>query len=204
MGLKMSMSNSLLFESWKEQQAAVEQMIPLIGSLYRDRGITISFFGRRLLNNSAIDIIKAHRYAIQMVGEELDASKSLVLANIMLKMNLAPAQVDLGKLCYRFMQAGGDPKVFLKQPLASINTGKGSILRAPQDVVLYGFGRIGRLIARMLIERAGSGNKMRLRAIVVRGGDKGDLKKTFIRYPGSSIESKGIEFRQLNTSQHVS
>jgi glyceraldehyde 3-phosphate dehydrogenase len=173
----MSVSSALLFEKWKEQQTAVEQMIPLIGLLYRDHGVTISFFGRRLLNNSAIDIIKAHRYAVQMVGEELEVSKSLALTQAMISMSLAPAQVDLGKLCYRFMQEGGNPKAFLKEPLASVNTGKGSVLKEPQDIVLYGFGRIGRLLARMLIERAGSGNKMRLRAIVVRGGDKGDLRK---------------------------
>jgi len=174
----MSISSDLLFEKWKEQQTAVEQMIPLIGLLYRENGVTISFFGRRLLNHSAIDIIKAHRFAIQMVGEELEVSKSLALIQAMIKMNLAPAQVDLGKLCYGFMQEKGNPEAYLKEPLASINTGKSSILKEPQDVVLYGFGRIGRLLARMMIERAGSGNKMRLRAIVVRGGNnKGDLKK---------------------------
>ena len=47
----------------------------------------------------------------------------------------------------------------------------------PQDVVLYGFGRIGRLLARLLIERQGKNNKLRLRAIVVRGGRDGDLEK---------------------------
>ena len=49
--------------------------------------------------------------------------------------------------------------------------------QAPQDVVLYGFGRIGRLLARLLIERQGENNKLRLRAIVVRGGKDGDLEK---------------------------
>jgi glyceraldehyde 3-phosphate dehydrogenase len=43
--------------------------------------------------------------------------------------------------------------------------------------VLYGFGRIGRLLARLLIERQGKANKLRLRAIVVRGGREGDLEK---------------------------
>lgn len=38
----------------------------------------------------------------------------------------------------------------------------------PRDVVLYGFGRIGRLVARVLIEKTGAGSKMVLRAIVVR------------------------------------
>jgi len=43
---------------------------------------------------------------------------------------------------------------------------------------LYGFGRIGRLLARLLIERTGGGNKMRLRAIVLRNsGAKDDLAK---------------------------
>ena len=164
-------------EKWKEQQGAAEQMIPLVGRLYRDNGITIRIFGRRILNNSTIDIIKAHRYARHMVGEELDIGKSLILAKTMAEMNLAPARIDLGKLCRRFMQEGGDAEAFLKEQLASINTGKSSLMDEPRDIVLYGFGRIGRLLARMLIERVGDGNKMRLRAIVVRGGREGDLKK---------------------------
>jgi len=152
-------------------------MIPLVGQLYRENGVTVRIFGRRILNNSAIDIIKAHRYALQMVGEELNIRKSLELVQAMASMSLAPARVDLGKLCHSFMQDGGDAETFLTGQLASINTGKGSILEEPQDIVLYGFGRIGRLLARMLIERVGDGNKMRLRAIVVRGGKDGDLKK---------------------------
>ena len=172
----MNSSDSHL-EKWKEQQGAAEQMIPLVGRLYRDNGVTIRIFGRRILNNSTIDIIKAHRYARHMVGEELDIGKSLILAKTMADMNLAPARVDLGKLCRRFMQEGGDPEAFLNEQLASINTGKCSLMDEPRDIVLYGFGRIGRLLARMLIERVGDGNKMRLRAIVVRGGREGDLKK---------------------------
>lgn len=170
-------SSATHFEKWKEQQNSAELMIPLVGQLYRDNGVTIRIFGRRLLNNSAIDILKAHRYALQLVGEELNLPKSLELVKTMTEMDLAPARIDLGKLCYKYMQEGGDPKSFLTKELESINTGKSSILNEPQDIVLYGFGRIGRLLARMLIERVGSGNKMRLRAIVVRGGKEGDLKK---------------------------
>lgn len=175
----MSMTNSSAshFDKWKEQQSSAEQMIPLVGQLYRDNGVTIRIFGRRILNNSTISIIKAHRFALQMVGEELNLSKSLELLKVMINMDLAPARVDLGKLCHSFMQEGGDPVAFLKERLSSINTGKDTILQEPQDVVLYGFGRIGRLLARMMIDRVGSGNKMRLRAIVVRGGKAGDLKK---------------------------
>jgi hypothetical protein len=43
--------------------------------------------------------------------------------------------------------------------------------------VLYGFGRIGRLLARILIEKTGGGDGLRLRAIVVRKGAENDLVK---------------------------
>ena len=39
----------------------------------------------------------------------------------------------------------------------------------PKDVVLYGFGRIGRLLARELMTKMGKGSQLRLRAIVTRG-----------------------------------
>lgn len=43
--------------------------------------------------------------------------------------------------------------------------------------MLYGFGRIGRLLARILITHAGNGHRLRLRAVVVRRGAKNDLVK---------------------------
>lgn len=45
-------------------------------------------------------------------------------------------------------------------------------MERPRDVVLFGFGRIGRLLARILIEKTGGGGKLALRAIVVRKHDE--------------------------------
>jgi glyceraldehyde 3-phosphate dehydrogenase len=172
-------SSDQYLQEWKERQSLAEKMIPLIGQIYRENGITIRIFGRRPMDHSTIDILKAHKFARQMVGEELDITQSYAMLEAMSKMDLASARIDLGKLCHKYIHADGTQSVedFLNQELASINTGKSSILEEPQDIVLYGFGRIGRLLARMLIERIGAGNKMRLRAVVVRGGREGDLKK---------------------------
>jgi len=93
-------------------------------------------------------------------------------------MNLAPGKVDLGKLAMRFQQQnGGNIKDFVAEQLKGLNTGKGNQLSQPRDVVLYGFGRIGPLLARILIEQTGGGNKLRLRAAVVRKGSEDDLVK---------------------------
>ncbi len=166
-------------QEWKGRQNLAEKMIPLVGQMYRENGVVIRIFGRRLMGHSTIDILKAHRFARQMVGEELDITRSYEMLETMSAMDLAPARIDLGKLCHNYIHSGGTESVadYLKRELASVNTGRTSTLEEPQDIVLYGFGRIGRLLARMLIARTGAGNKMRLRAVVVRGGKSGDIKK---------------------------
>ena len=45
------------------------------------------------------------------------------------------------------------------------------------QIGINGFGRIGRLLARLLVEKTGSGHQLRLRAIVVRAGKDDDLVK---------------------------
>jgi glyceraldehyde 3-phosphate dehydrogenase len=175
----MANTGEQYLQEWRERQDLAERMIPLVGRMYRDNGVVIRLFGRRLMNHSTIDILKAHRFARQMVGEELAIARSYEMLEAMSHMDLAPARIDLGKLCHNYLHADSDEGLqqYLERELASVNTGKTSTLQEPQDVVLYGFGRIGRLLARILIERTGAGNKLRLRAVVVRGGREGDLKK---------------------------
>jgi len=162
---------------WKKRQNLAEKMIPLVGELYRDRGLVISIFGRKLMNATTIEILKAHRTARQMVGEELNLEETYTMLKCIHGMDLSPAKLDLGKLLKLHSLSDQDTTSFLESYLTPINTGKSDPLIEPQDVVLYGFGRIGRLLARLLIERIGAGNKMRLRAIVLRGGREGDLRK---------------------------
>lgn len=168
-----------LQNSWQERQEYAETMLPLIGKLYRNRAIEISVYGRSLLNASAIDVIKAHRSVRLHEGQKLRLRESFPIVESLSVMQLAPAQIDVGKLAWEFNYGRGkeqaDLNKFLNQELSDIvNQGDE---QEPQDVVLYGFGRIGRLLARLLIERQGTNNKLRLRAIVVRGGSDGDLEK---------------------------
>jgi glyceraldehyde 3-phosphate dehydrogenase len=94
-------------------------------------------------------------------------------------LDLAPARVDIGQLLTRYRERtdGISVEAFVAQELAPIATGRKALRARPQDVVLYGFGRIGRLVARILIGKTGGGDHLRLRAIVVRGGSDGDLAK---------------------------
>lgn len=169
----------LTLQSWQERQEYAEMMQPLIGRMYRNYGVEILVYGRSLLNVDAINIIKAHRLIRRHEGVKLRLRESFPFIEALSKMKLAPARVDLGKLAFNYLHKdagqGLSVEAYLERELADIVNKADEI--EPQDVVLYGFGRIGRLLARLLIERNGANNKMRLRAIVVRGGRDGDLEK---------------------------
>lgn len=168
-----------LMNSWQERQEYAEMMLPLLGKLYRNQAVEVTMYGKPLLNVSAIDIIKAHRSVRLHEGQKLRLRESFPMLEVMSKLNLAPGEVDLGRLAYAYHYKndgeGLSVEDYVRRELAEIVDVQDS--HEAQDIVLYGFGRIGRLMARLLIERQGKNNKLRLRAIVVRGGREGDLEK---------------------------
>ncbi|MFZ4857257.1 MAG: glyceraldehyde-3-phosphate dehydrogenase [Desulfuromonadaceae bacterium] len=166
-------------QEWKEHETCAEQMLPIIGRLYRDHNIILSLYGRTLVHSTVIDILKAHRFARMILDTELSVLATFPLLAAMDKLDLAPGRVDLGKLTIQYQKVAAtlSPDEFITRELAAINTGRGAVRAEPQDIVLYGFGRIGRLLARILIEKSGSGEKLRIRAAVVRKGGADDLQK---------------------------
>ncbi|MBE0701658.1 MAG: glyceraldehyde-3-phosphate dehydrogenase, partial [Afipia sp.] len=169
----------MYFKDWKSREETAEAMLPLIGRLYRNHGIVTTLYGRGLVNKSTIDILKAHRFARQILENELSVRDTCPVLQAMCRLDLGPARVDIGKLTVRWQAQGTGENLddFVRRELSAINTGKDSLLSEPKDIVLYGFGRIGRLLARILIEKTGGGDKLRLRAAVVRKGGPDDLLK---------------------------
>ncbi len=165
------------FERWREDEATAEAMIPLMGRLYRDNDVILYIFGKKLTRTS-IEIMKAHRHARNFIERELSVQETMPVLVALTTMQLDSAKIDIGKLVAGFQDTDTDDlEAYLHDELSSVMTGHGRLLEEPTDVVLYGFGRIGRLLARILIERAGSGAKLRLRAIVLRPQKDNDVEK---------------------------
>ncbi|GAA1277055.1 glyceraldehyde-3-phosphate dehydrogenase [Streptomyces javensis] len=159
------------FTNWKHREEIAESMIPLIGKLHRERDVTVLLHSRSLVNKSVVSILKTHRFARQIAGAELSVTDTLPFLRALTALDLGPSQIDIGLLAeaHRADDRGLSVEEFTAEAVAGA-TGTNKIeCREGRDVVLYGFGRIGRLVARLLIEKAGSGNGLRLRAIVVRG-----------------------------------
>lgn len=166
------------FDRWKHHEELAEAMIPIVGKLHREKDVTILLHSRSLVNKSVIDILKTHRYARQIDGVELSVTDTFPFLETIAELDLGAAKVDLALLirAYRASGATSIPE-FTAETLAEA-TGENKVPGpGTQDVVLYGFGRIGRLVARLLVEKSGSGNGLRLRAVVVRKAKGDDLKK---------------------------
>ncbi|MFV0453654.1 MAG: glyceraldehyde-3-phosphate dehydrogenase [Pseudomonas sp.] len=167
---------------WIDREALAEAMIPLIGQLYRNNNVVTSIYGRGLINRSVIAILKAHRFARHRQADEAELSvhETHQILTTMSDMNLGAASVDLGKLVGKFKAEGNGRTLdrFVREELAEVADKRTTAAgHKGTDVVLYGFGRIGRLLARILIEKTGGGDGLRLRAIVVRKGAENDLVK---------------------------
>ncbi|KAB0768252.1 glyceraldehyde-3-phosphate dehydrogenase, partial [Pseudomonas aeruginosa] len=140
---------------WIDREAIAEAMIPLIGQLYRNNNVVTSIHGRGLINRSVIAIMKAHRFARHRMADdaELSVHETFPILKAMSELKLGAASVDLGKMVAKFKAEGNGRSIedFVKAELAEVVGKQNGDAREGTDVVLYGFGRIGRLLARILI-----------------------------------------------------
>lgn len=182
------------FGDWKQREALAQEMIPVVGRLYSERNVVIFIYGRPLHNRSVANVMKSHRFVRQVGRNEMSEFESHPVLMALAKLDLAHVHVDLGKLTVKFMKQQEDlgsaalkVEEFVTRELGYMIGVKTKPIEKSQDIVLFGFGRIGRLIARLLIERTSTGEVIRLRAIVVRPGKEGDLKKRASLFTADSV-----------------
>ena len=138
----------------KNQEAQAVQLLVELNTL-ANKGVNVLFFGNRIALN-LVDIIAHHD------KNALNIADTLAFATALNDQNLSHTTVDLGQALKSGKQAG------------SFTSGE----EVPAtDVVLYGFGRIGRILARLLMSRPASDKGLQLKAIVVRPAGEADLEK---------------------------
>ncbi|QQD16730.1 glyceraldehyde-3-phosphate dehydrogenase [Spongiibacter nanhainus] len=170
------------FADWKEREALAEGMIPLIGKLYRSNNVKTYIYGKNLVNLSVLDIMQAHRFVRQVEKNELSEFETFPIIQALAALDLGTAHIDAGRIAVDYEEkgkpAGKSVDEYVREQVADLIGGHKEPARPPRDVILYGFGRIGRLMARLLIEKTGGGENLRLKAVVVRpGGAENDLVK---------------------------
>lgn len=167
---RTSYEKELSFQA--DRRRAGVEFIKIISDLWYDKSIELVFFRNQLIDRNVSEIINLHEYAGGFVEKPISVFDSVEIARAILSLDLPPSKLDIGKLTYEFHLEDdkyNDSKSFVIDKLRNAREFKNI---NPKNVVLYGFGRIGRLLARELMSKAGKGDQLRLRAIVTR--DKND------------------------------
>ncbi len=177
---------------WISREKAAVNLISAVGKLLYDKGTELVLFRNHLVDRSVSEVLNLHEYARKVVNREVDIYHTSELAEELYKLELRPAKLDIGKLASEYMEEKanfGSASEFLNHKLADLFN-HGESTAAPRDVVLYGFGRIGRLCARELIKQAGKGQQLRLRAIVTRNASDDQIKKRAALLRNDSVHGK--------------
>jgi len=154
--------------NWIKKEKSAVDLLNSVGKLMYDKGIELVLFRNQILEIGVSELLNLFSYGNNIVGRKINVKTSAKLASKILDMNLAPSKIDIGLLCAEYIEIeNNDPNTFLDEKLSHIIDANTNSKKA-KDVILYGFGRIGRLVARELIKQAGKGQQLRLKAIVVR------------------------------------
>lgn len=164
-------------KEYVDREKASVDLLNSVGKLMYERGVELVFFRNHLLDVSISQVLGLLDYSEKVVKKPVDAATTSLVARELLSLDLAPSKIDIGKLTFEFKASGEkDAKAWLGNHLKGF-IGQDKRQLEPRDVVLYGFGRIGRIAARELVKQAGKGQQLRLRAIVTRTNSDEEIVK---------------------------
>ncbi|WP_046745396.1 glyceraldehyde-3-phosphate dehydrogenase [Kordia zhangzhouensis] len=152
-----------------DRRRATVEFIKNVSDLWYDKSIELVLFRNQLIDRNVSEILNLHEYAGQFVQKPISIFDTVEIAQAISKIDLPPSKIDIGKLTYEYHLEDNQHANATSFVVDKLKDAKNSSEITPKDVVLYGFGRIGRLLARELMVRTGRGNQLRLRAIVTRG-----------------------------------
>ena len=176
MSFNKTYEKELAFQA--DRRKATVEFIKIVSDLWYDKSIELIIFRNQLIDRNVSQILNLHEYAGKFVQKPISIFDSVEIAQAIKTLNIPPAKLDIGKLTYEYHledNTHSNATAFVASKLKDASKNGGI---KPKDVILYGFGRIGRLVARELMVRTGKGSQLRLRAIVTRGSiDEKTLEK---------------------------
>jgi glyceraldehyde 3-phosphate dehydrogenase len=194
-------------DQWIGDEKLGFEFVNLVGQLYYDKSIELILFRSQLIDRSASVILYKHSYSKTVIGKVLKISDSIAIARTLLDLDLPPARIDIGRLTKEWTEENDnyeDVKAFAVDKLKDL-LGKEVRYVKPVDVVVYGFGRIGRLVTRELIIQ-GNGTQLNVRAIVTRGNSEEEIRKRASLFRHDSIHGpfRGVAIEDIeNKALHI-
>jgi len=167
MSFNETYESELAFQA--DRRRATVEFIKIVNDLWYDKSIELVLFRNQLIDCNVSEILHLHEYAGEFVQKPISIFDSVEIAQAINDLDIPPAKLDIGKLTYEYHLEDDKYSNATSFVADKLKDAKENGEITPKDVVLYGFGRIGRLVARELMTKTGKGSQLRLRAIVTRG-----------------------------------
>jgi glyceraldehyde 3-phosphate dehydrogenase len=193
MSTKSNYNKEVLLQA--QTRRATVEFINIVNDLWYDKSIELVLFRNPLVDKRASEVLNLIEYAKEFVSKPISIIDALDIAKAIQQIDLPSSKLDIGKLayeCYLSSENCEDKVAFVKKKLKGATVVKDI---QPKDVVLYGFGRIGRLLARELMIKMGKGSQLRLRAIVTRG----EINQTVLEKRASLLSIDSVHGDFLGT-----
>src|SRR5690606_26771922 len=146
MSFNETFENELAFQA--DRRKATVEFIKIVSDLWYDKSIELVLFRNQLIDRNVSQILSLHEYAGEVVEIPISLLDSVEVAQAIQTLDLPAARLDIGKLTYELhleVKKFSNALAFVADKLKDASK-QNTII--PKDVVLYGFGRIGRLVAR--------------------------------------------------------
>jgi glyceraldehyde 3-phosphate dehydrogenase len=195
MSLENKYEKELAFQA--DRRRATVEFIKNVSDLWYDNSVELVIFKNQLIDRNVSEILNLIEYAVEFVQKPISIFDALEISRAIKQINLPPAKIDIGKLAFEYHLSDENFEntlSFVKDKLKDANN---SAEIVPKDIILYGFGRIGRLVARELMTKTGKGKQMRLRAIVTRG----EITPDILEKRASLLRSDSVHGDFLGTVQ---
>ncbi|WP_235933002.1 glyceraldehyde-3-phosphate dehydrogenase [Acidiluteibacter ferrifornacis] len=191
--------------NWIDHKMQAVELINSIGSLLYNKSVELVLFRHTLVDESVSEVLKLHNTTQNFTNSKVSIYETNELAKELLKLDLAPSKIDIGKLASEWLaeeENFATKSDFIANKLEGMIGQEKSQLE-PRDVILYGFGRIGRIAARELIKQAGKGQQLRLRAIVTRGDNEAALEKRAALLRNDSVHGAFQGIVEVDTAERT-
>ncbi len=200
MSRKNNYENELYNES--EIRKTTTEFINIVHDLWYDKSIELVLFRNSLIDKRASEVLNLVSYSKKFVNKPISITDILEISQHISNLDLPPSKLDIGKLVYEcYSKENTDKKTFIHNQLSEIKNTK---TQSPKDVILYGFGRIGRLLTRELMVQIGAGSQLRLRAIVTRGEiNQSVLEKRASLLRIDSVHGNFLGTVEINTEKNA-
>jgi len=171
-----------------DRRRATVEFIKIVSDLWYDKSIELVLFRNQLIDRNVSEILNLHEYAGEFVQKPISVFDSVEIAEAIKTLDVPPAKLDIGKLTYEYHLEEKNFSNAMAFVASKLKDASANEAITPKDVVLYGFGRIGRLVARELMTKTGKGSQLRLRAIVTRGA----INETILEKRASLLRNDSV------------